>query len=58
MNGIDGISPAPIPKVGIEFMIGLMLLMLNTAARTTISRKRAIHTSQDRRPFFMEPKLA
>jgi hypothetical protein len=41
MNGIDGISPAPTPKVGIEFMIGLMLLMLNTAARTKISRKHA-----------------
>jgi len=41
MNGIDGISPAPIPKVGIEYMIGLMLLMSNTAARKKASRKKA-----------------
>ncbi|MFL6668925.1 MAG: hypothetical protein ACJ8J3_17350 [Burkholderia ambifaria] len=47
MNGIDGISPAPTPKVGIEFMIGLMLLMLNTAARTKISRKHANPKNRD-----------
>lgn len=43
MNGIDGISPAPTPtpKVEIEYMIGPMLLMLNTVARTTTSRKHA-----------------
>ncbi|MFP3502935.1 hypothetical protein [Burkholderia sp. SIMBA_062] len=56
MDGIDGISPAPTPKVGIDFMIGLDVIDVKYCGTHGNKQKACQSQNADARPFHIRWK--